>query len=115
MDLTIRHEGTVTIVDLAGPITFGEGDAKLRESLFRLLESDHRHILLNLENVSHVDSAALGELGASLKRAREKKGELKLLSPSRKVVEILRLVRFDALFDIHDDEREAIASFSRSD
>jgi anti-sigma B factor antagonist len=62
-----------------------------------------------------VDSAALGELGASLKRAREKKGELKLLSPSRKVVEILRLVRFDALFDIHDDEREAIASFSRSD
>ena len=112
MELTIRHQGTVTILDLSGPITFGNGDAKLRESLFRLLESDHRHILLNLENVSHVDSAALGELGASLKRTRERKGELKLLSPSRKVVEILRLVRFDHLFEIHDDESKAIASFS---
>ena len=111
MELTIRQEGSVTVVDLSGPITLGGGKLELRQNLFRLLDQNHRHILLNLEDVPHVDSSALGELGASLKRAREKNSELKLLTPSPRVLDVLQLMNFDDLFDIHDDEREAIASF----
>lgn len=113
MDLTVRQEGHVTVVDISGPIILGEGDSVLRESLFRLLDDNHRNILINLENVPHVDSAALGELGASFKHARNKNSEVKLLSPSPTVADLLQLVKFDDLFEIHDDERAAIASFGQ--
>ena len=111
MVLNIRQEGSVTVVDLSGPITLGDGRLELRENLFRLLDQNHRHILLNLEDVPHVDSSALGELGASFKHACEKNSVLKLLTPSPRVLDTLQLMKFDELFDIHDDEREAIASF----
>ena len=111
MELKVRQEGSVTVVDLSGPIILGDGAAILRENLFRLLDQNHRFILLNLEKVAHVDSAALGEMGAAFKHACEKNGELKLLTPSKKVLDTLELVKFDDLFEIHHDEREAIASF----
>jgi anti-sigma B factor antagonist len=114
MEIKVRQEGNVTVVDLSGAITLGRGDTVLRGELFRLLEEDHKQIVLNLRDVSHFDSAALGELGATYKQAKQKNAELKLLTPPPKLQELLQLVRFDEVFDVHHDEAEAIKSFGTS-
>lgn len=111
MDIKVRQEGNVTVVDLSGAVTLGRGDTVLRGELFRLLEEDHKQIVLNLQGVSHFDSAALGELGATYKQAKQKNAELKLLTPPPKLQELLQLVKFDEVFDVHYDEAEAIRSF----
>jgi anti-anti-sigma factor len=112
MEIKIRREGGVTVVDLSGAVTLGRGDTVLRGELFRLLEEGHKQIVLNLRDVSHFDSAALGELGATYKAAQERNAELKLLTPPPKLGELLRLVRFDEVFDVLYDEVEAIKAFS---
>jgi len=114
MEIKVRQEGNVTVVDLSGAVTLGRGDTVLRGELFRLLEEDHKQIVLNLRDVSHFDSAALGELGATYKHAKQKNAELKLLTPPPKLQELLRLVRFDEVFDVHYDEAEAIKAFGES-
>jgi len=113
MDIKVRQEGNVTVVDLSGAVTLGRGDTVLRGELFRLLDEDHKQIVLNLEGVSHFDSSALGELGASFKHAKHKNAELKLLTPPPKLKELLRLVKFDEVFDVHYDEAEAIKAFGK--
>ena len=88
MDIKVRQAGDVTVVDLSGAVTLGKGDTVLRGELFRLLEAGHKRIVLNLRDVSHFDSAALGELGATYKNAKERNAELKLLTPSAKLEEL---------------------------
>lgn len=112
MEIKIRREGSVTVVDLSGAVTLGHGDTVLRGELFRLLEQGHKQIVINLRDVSHFDSAALGELGATYKAAQERDAELKLLTPPPKLGELLRLVKFDEVFDVHYDEAEAIRAFT---
>jgi anti-sigma B factor antagonist len=112
MDIKVRQSGKVTVVDLSGAVTLGQGDTVLRGELFRLLEAGHKRIVLNLKDVSHFDSAALGELGATYKSAQEKNAELKLLTPPAKLQALLRLVKFDEVFDVCYDEAEAIKAFS---
>lgn len=114
MEIKVRQEGSVTVVDLSGAVTLGHGDTVLRGELFRLLEEGYKQIVLNLRDVSHFDSAALGELGATYKAAKERDAELKLLTPPPKLGELLRLVKFDEVFDVHYDEAEAIKAFSGS-
>jgi anti-sigma B factor antagonist len=111
MEIKVRQEGSVTVVDLSGAVTLGRGDTVLRGELFRLLEEGHKQIVINLREVSHFDSAALGELGATYKAARQRDAELKLLTPPPKLGELLRLVKFDEVFDVHYDEAEAIRAF----
>jgi anti-anti-sigma factor len=113
MEIKVRQEGNVTVVDLSGVVALGHGDTVLRGELFRLLEEDHKQIVINLRDVSHFDSAALGELGASFKAAQQRNAELKLLTPPPKLEELLRLVKFDEVFDVHYDEAEAIKAFGR--
>jgi anti-sigma B factor antagonist len=107
----VRQVGKVAVVDLAGKLVLGEGDVQLREQVLGLLDSDRRQILLNLRDVSYMDSAGLGELGALHRRARARSGDIKLLAPSPKVGNLLRLSRLDEIFDTFEDEQEAIASF----
>ena len=112
MELRVRHTGHVTVVDVAGKIAIGNGDAMFRERMLELLENKQKHILLNLEKVSYVDSAGLGELGACHKRAEERDAKVKLLMPSEKVCEVLRVVKFDEVFEIYRDETGALSSFA---
>ena len=111
MKVNIRKEGDVSIVDLAGKITIGEGDVVLRDKVTDLLELDERKILLNLEKVSYMDSAGIGELVACYKRAKERDGTVKLLNPSGKVYDLLQLTKLEEVFETFKDETEAVGSF----
>jgi anti-sigma B factor antagonist len=111
MKATVREFGKVTVVDLSGKITIGEGDVVLREKVGELLEGGKRHILLNLGKVSYMDSAGIGELVACYKRAKEKEGTVKLLNPSGKVYDLLQLTKLEEVFETFKDEKEALVSF----
>ncbi len=111
MKASTRHHGKVTVLDLSGKITIGEGDLKLREIVNGLLDEGRTNVLLNLNSVSYMDSAGIGELVACFKRARDKGSVLKLLNPSGKVQDLLVLTRLQEIFEIYRDEREALTSF----
>ncbi len=111
MKVNIRSEGEVSVVDLSGKITIGEGDVVLRETVETLLKEGHSKIVLNLARISYMDSAGIGELVACYKRSREKGGQLKLLNPSGKVYDLLQLTKLEEIFETFRDEGEAIQSF----
>ncbi len=111
MRLDVRQIGHVAVVDLAGKITVGEGDAVLREGVFELLQSDQKQILLNLRKVPYMDSSGIGEIVACYKAARDKNGTVKLLNPSEKVSTLLQTTRLEEVFEIYRNEKEALRSF----
>lgn len=111
MKVSIRKEGDVSVVDLSGKITIGEGDVVLRDKVSELLELREKKILLNLEKVSYMDSAGIGELVACYKRAKERGGIVKLLKPSGKVYDLLQLTKLEEVFETFKDESEALTSF----
>jgi len=111
MKVNVRTEGAVTLIDLNGKITIGEGDVILRESIEKVLKTGTTKILLNLSKISYMDSAGIGELVACYKRAREKGGELKLLNPSGKVEDLLQLTKLEEIFETFRDEATALKSF----
>ena len=111
MKVNIRSEGEVSVVDLSGKITIGEGDVVLRETVETLLKEGRSKIVLNLARISYMDSAGIGELVACYKRSREKGGQLKLLNPSGKVYDLLQLTKLEEIFETFKDEGEAIQSF----
>jgi anti-sigma B factor antagonist len=111
MKATIREIGAVSVVDLNGKITIGEGDVLLREKVNELLDKGRSKILLNLEKVKYMDSAGIGELVACYKRAKEKDGTVKLLNPSGKVYDLLQLTKLEEVFDTYRDEKEALVAF----
>jgi len=111
MKTKVRNIGKVTVLDLAGKITIGEGDVVLREEVNKLLESDRKSILLNLDKVTYMDSAGIGELVACYKRAAESGARLKLLNPSGRVSDLLSLTKLQQVFEIYKDEKEGLVSF----
>ncbi len=111
MKVGVRNIGHVAVVDLAGKITIGEGDVVLREKVNELFDGGQQHVLLNLEKVSYMDSAGIGELVACYKRAKEKGGTVKLLNPSGKVFDLLQLTKLEEVFETYRDEKEALVSF----
>ena len=111
MKATVRNIDDIWVVDLSGKITIGEGDVILREKVQDLLESGQMRVLLNLEKVSYMDSAGIGELVACYKRAKEKGGTVKLLNPSGKVYDLLQLTKLEEVFETYRDEKEALVSF----
>jgi anti-sigma B factor antagonist len=112
LTIGVREVGDVTVLDLRGRISFGEGSVQLREAVHGLIGKGARNILLNLEQVSHIDSSGLGELVSAYTAARNQHGEVKLLNPVRKIYDLLQLTKLSTVFDIRDDEASAIASFS---
>ena len=111
MKAKVRQIGKVAVVDLSGKITIGAGDVQLRESVVELLEKGDKSILLNLERVSYMDSAGIGELVACYKRAKERDGVVKLVNPTGKVYDLLQLTKLEEIFDVYRDEKEALVSF----
>lgn len=111
MKSSVRQDQSVTVVDLSGKITIGEGDLKLREAVSTLLEEGRKSIILNLSSVSYMDSAGIGELVACFKRAVEKGAKIKLVNPSGKVQDLLILTRLQEIFEIFRNENEALSSF----
>jgi len=111
MKTKVRAIGKVSILDLSGKITIGEGDVIPREEVNKLLEADRKNILLNLDKVTYMDSAGIGELVACFKRASEAGAKLKLLNPSGRVSDLLSLTKLQQVFEIYAEEKEALVSF----
>jgi anti-sigma B factor antagonist len=112
MKINVRNVGNVAVVDLSGKITIGEGDILLRDKIHELLESGKKNLLLNMEKVSYMDSAGIGELVACYKRAREKSGTVKLLKASGKVADLLQLTKLQEVFETFENEKDALGSFA---
>jgi anti-sigma B factor antagonist len=114
MQAATRELGEITIVDIKGRITIGEGNVMLREIVVGLLEKGKKHVLLNMTDVAHVDSAGIGELVRSHTSVRKQGGQLKLTSVNKNVQELLQKTMLLAVFDVHQDETSAVKSFGLS-
>lgn len=109
--ITERQAGDVTILDLAGKVTIGEGSVILRSKVRSLLDEGKNKILLNLGNVSYVDSSGIGELVSSYTTVRNQQGALKLLNLTEKIQDLLAITKLLTVFEVFEDEGEALASF----
>ncbi|HZU33626.1 MAG TPA: STAS domain-containing protein [Candidatus Angelobacter sp.] len=113
MKATNRQVDGVTIVDMSGRITLGEGSVVLRDTIRDLVGKGQKKILLNLGDVTYIDSSGIGELVSAFTAVRREGGELKLLNLTKKVHDLLQITKLYTVFDIKDDEAGAIQSFSK--
>lgn len=111
MKIDFDHQGRVTILRPHGDIRVGEGDVALRKSFESHLEEGQRLFVLNLKGVRFIDSAGLGELVASLKRVREKEGDLKLAEVNKRVSDALVVTQLVKILDVYATESEAVSAF----
>ncbi len=114
MKISTRQVDGVAILDMSGRITLGEGSVQLRDAVRDLLSKGQKHILLNLADVNYIDSSGIGELVSAFTTMRNQGGELKLLKLTKKVHDLLQITKLVTVFDIKDDEAEAIASFTKA-
>lgn len=112
MKSSTRQINGVTIVDLSGRITLGEGSVILRDQVRELLSKGNKKILLNLGEVNYIDSSGIGELVSAFTTVRNQGGDLKLLNLTKKVHDLLQITKLYTVFDVKDDETAAVKSFS---
>jgi anti-sigma B factor antagonist len=105
--------GDVTVIDVSGRITLGEGSSALRDNLRDLTAQGEKKILLNLSEVSYIDSSGIGELVSAFTTVKNSGGELKLLNLTKKVHDLLQITKLYTVFDVKDDEATAISSFTK--
>jgi anti-sigma B factor antagonist len=106
-----RERESIAILDLNGPLTFGDGDLELRDRLSALCQSGKVNIVLNLKDVTHIDSTGLGTLVFGLARLRKSGGKLALLNVNEAHLGLFSLTKLAIAFDFFDDEQEAVNSF----
>jgi len=106
-----REVGGVTVIDMDGRITLGDGSTMLRELIRENLDAGHKKIIINLAGIHYIDSTALGELVSGYRLVKSQGGELKLLNLNKKVSDLLQITKLYTVFDIHNDEAHAVASF----
>jgi anti-sigma B factor antagonist len=111
LNVSERQSGDVTILDMDGKITIGEGSVALRTSIRRLLEEGKKKILLNLARVNYIDSSGIGELVSSYTAINKDGGELKLLNLTQKLQDLLTITKLLTVFDVYESEADALASF----
>jgi anti-sigma B factor antagonist len=111
MTITQRQLDDVVMLDLAGRITIGEGTIILRERIQKMLNAGDKQFLLSLADVDYIDSSGLGELVSSFTKVKNQDGDLKLLQLTRRVRDLMQITKLLTVFDVYDDEAEAINSF----
>ena len=121
MQCITRQSDDVTILDLAGRLSLGEAVAfgpgsgiVLSETVRDLVKNGQKSILLNLAGVTYVDSSGVGQLTGALTSAHRQGATLKLLNPTTRVLDLLKMSKLDTIFDIRDDEASAVASFRKA-
>src|SRR3954464_13404454 len=111
MKTSTRKVDNVTIVDLSGRITLGEGSVVLRDNIRDLVAKGNKKILLNLGDVTYIDSSGIGELVSGFTTVANSGGTLKLLSLTKRVKDLLQITKLYTVFDVHEDEAHAVRSF----
>lgn len=110
--LNTRQVGDVSVVDVAGRITLGEGSTALRDALRDMVAKNHKKILLNLGEVSYIDSSGIGELVSGFTSVTNSGGQLKLLGLNKRVKDLLQITKLYTVFDVHEEESSAVRSFA---
>jgi anti-sigma B factor antagonist len=108
---TYRDSGQVTVIDMGGRITLGDGSALLRTTVRKLLEENRVRILINLADVDYIDSSGIGELVQAYTSVKNRGGELKLLHLTKKVKDLLQITKLFTVFDVYENETSAVRSF----
>ena len=111
LDIRERQAGDVTVLDMSGKITIGEGSVALRSAIRRLLEEGKKKILLNLAGVGYMDSSGIGELVSSHMAISKEEGQLKLLNLTDKLESLLAITKLLTVFDVYENESEALNSY----
>ena len=109
--LSTRQIGDVSVVDVAGRITLGKGSSALRDSVREMVGKGQKKILLNLGEVSYIDSSGIGELVSAFTTVTNGGGQLKLLNLTKRVKDLLQITKLYTVFDVHESEVSAIRSF----
>jgi len=108
---TTREYSGITLVDLSGRISLGDGSALLRTTVRGLLEEGRTKIILNLGDVNYIDSSGIGELVSGFTAVRNRGGELKLLNLTKKVNDLLQITKLFTVFEVFNEESTAMRSF----
>ena len=111
LEIGFRQIQDVRVVNVRGRVTYGPGATGLRESLRTVTREGCRKILLDLGDGAYIDSSGLGVLVSEFARVRKQGGKIKLLSPTKRVVELLLTTRLFPLFEVFDEEGAAVRSF----
>jgi anti-sigma B factor antagonist len=112
MQIAERAAGNVTILDLSGQITFTQGDLVFKDKIHSLVHQGHKNILVNLANVTHVDSAGLGELVSAYTTAARAGGSMKLVNLTKRLTDLLTITKLLTVFDTFDSEQDALKHFN---
>ena len=107
-----RQVGGVTILDISGRITLGDGTALLRDTTRDLISQGKKKLLLNLGQVPHIDSSGIAELVSAVVAARREGGDVKLLKLTKKVRDTVEIVHLGSIFELFDDEVAALKAFA---
>jgi anti-sigma B factor antagonist len=110
--LTTRQVGDVTVIDANGRITLGEGASTFRDTIRDLATQGQKKILLNLSEVSYIDSSGIGEMVSGFTTVTNHGGQLKLLGLSKRVKDLLQITKLYTVFEVFEDEASAVRSFS---
>jgi anti-sigma B factor antagonist len=110
--LTSRQVGDVTVIDAAGRITLGEGASTFREKIRELINNSSKKILLNLGDVTYIDSSGIGELVSGFTTVTNSGGQLKLVGLSKRVKDLLQITKLYTVFEAFEDEAQAVRSFA---
>ena len=111
MTIQERNVGSVTVLDCEGKLVLGDGDALLKDKIHSLVFQGHKNIVLNLGGVSYVDSSGLGALVASSVTVKNNGGQIKLLSLTKRLHDLLAIAKLLTVFDTYDSESDALRSF----
>jgi anti-sigma B factor antagonist len=114
LNITERRSNSVVVLDLQGKIKLGAGNQELHQALRGLVEKGEKKVLLNLAEVSSIDSSGLGELIAGYATLQKNGGDLKLLNLTGRVSELMMITKLLTVFEVFDDEAQAIGSFDPS-
>lgn len=112
LNIAERQAGDITILDMDGKVTIGEGSVALRNTIRRLLGEGKKKILLNLGAVGYIDSSGIGELVSSFTAVNKEGGSLKLLNLTQKIQDLLAITKLLTVFDVFENEGDALASFN---
>jgi len=115
MKATLRQVDGIVVIDMSGRITLGEGCTQLRELVREQLGKGTKHLLLNLADITYIDSSGIGELVSGFTTVSNQGGKLKLLNLTKKVHDLLQITKLYTVFDVYDDEAKAITSFAKAD
>ncbi len=114
MQIEERAAGDVTLLDLKGKMTLGEGDELLKDKINSMIQQGQRKIVLNLAEVPYIESAGLGEIVRTYTTISRQGGQLKLLNLTKRITDLLSITKLLTVFDTYDTEADAVRSFSSS-